>query len=114
MGGRGVEQRILVQQPGVRGITPPLASEKSTGSRSRAAPSVISWPQHSPSFHRCRMRVSERICTRRFFLADEYPRSLQNAECSDLILELHPPSRQKNAEGKEIEQHIKLCSLSKL
>jgi hypothetical protein len=49
-----------------------------------------------------------------FSLADEYPRSLQNAECGDLILEIHPPSQQKNAEGKEKEQHIKLCSLSKL
>ncbi len=45
--GRGVELRILIQKPGVRGITPPLASKKSAGSSSRAAPSVISWPQHS-------------------------------------------------------------------
>jgi hypothetical protein len=49
-GGEGLNCEFLIQKPRSGVSHHPLASETSTGSRSRAGPSVISWPQHSPSF----------------------------------------------------------------
>ncbi len=85
VGERGVELRILIQKPGVRHIIPPPSFRK------------VSWFQEPccaicyqlaatltffSSLKDASFRENLKICTRRFSLADEYPRSLQNVGIS--------------------------------